>query len=134
MSEQNVDAVRMCLEGWNHGDIDAWLNAVHPEIEWYSEVARRMEGAETVSRGLDEMRQFWDEWHSVWNLKIDISEIRDLGDTILVLANIRARGETSEIDLESPAGYVFEFEDGLARRARAYLDPRQAFEAVGLTE
>ena len=41
MSQGNVDAVRTCLEGWNRGDIDAWLNAVHPEIEWYSEVAGR---------------------------------------------------------------------------------------------
>ena len=134
MSQHNVDVVRTCLEGWNRGDIDAWLNAVHPEIEWYSEVARRMEGAQTVSRGLDELRQFWDEWHAVWNLTIDISEIRDLGDTILVLANIRARGGTSEIDLESPAAYVFEFEGGLARTARAYLDPQEALEAVGLSE
>jgi hypothetical protein len=27
---------------------------------------------------------------------------------------------------------VFEFEDGLARRVRAYLDPQEAREAVGL--
>ena len=134
MSQQNVDAVRMCLDGWNRGDVDAWLNAVHPEIEWYSEVARKMEGAETVSRGFAGLRQFWDEWRAVWNLKIDITEIRDLGDTILALANIRARGESSEIDLESPAAYVFKFEDGLARTARAYLDPQEALEAVGLTE
>ena len=85
MSQENVDAVRMCLDGWNRGDVDAWLNAVHPEIEWYSEVARKMEGAETVSRGFAELRQFWDEWRAVWNLKIDVTEIRDLGDTMLAL-------------------------------------------------
>ena len=134
MSHENVDAVWMCLGGWNRGDIDAWLNAVHPEIEWYSEVARKMEGAETVSRGFAGLRRFWDEWRAVWNLKIDITEIRDLGDTVLALVNIRTHGGTSGIDLEQPAAYVFEFEEGLARRVRAYLDPRQAFEAVGLSE
>ena len=36
-------------------------------IEFYSEIARRMEGAETVSRGVAGLRRFWDDWHAVWN-------------------------------------------------------------------
>jgi hypothetical protein len=30
--------------------------------------------------------------------------------------------------------YVFEFDGGLALKARAYLDPREALAAVGLSE
>ena len=43
-------------------------------------------------------------------MTIGISEFRDLGDT------------------------MGEFEGGLVRRLRAYLDPNRALEAVGLTE
>ena len=132
MSAENADAARRSFDGWNRGDVDAWLELAHPEVEFYSEVAARMEGAETVSRGLDELRRFWDDWHAVWNLKIEVAEARDLGDTVLILGRIRARGEGSGVDLEQPVAYVFEFEDGLARRVRAYLDPQQALEAVGL--
>jgi hypothetical protein len=30
MSIENVDAVRRCLDGWNRGDVDAWLESAHP--------------------------------------------------------------------------------------------------------
>lgn len=130
MSAENVDAVRRSFEGWNRGDVDAWLGAAHPDVEFYSEVARRMQGAETVSRGVAELRRFWDDWHSVWNLKIEAAEIRDLGDTVVVLGRMRARGEASGVNLEQPVAYVYEFEGGLARTVRAYLDPQRALEAV----
>ena len=134
MSQENVESACRSLDGWNRGDIDAWLEAAHPEIEWFSAVTRRFEGPETVYRGRAEMRRFWEEWHSLWDLTIDISETRDLGDTVLALGRIRTRGESSGIDLEGPVAYVFEFDGALARTVRAYLDPRQAFAAVGLSE
>jgi ketosteroid isomerase-like protein len=134
MSRENVEMVRGSLEAWNRGDVDAWLESAHPQIEWVSEVVRRVEGAETVYRGPSEMRRFWDEWHSVWDVTIDVSAIRDLGDTVLALACLRMRGEASGIDLERPVAYVFEFEEGLARRVRAYLEPQRALDAVGLRE
>jgi ketosteroid isomerase-like protein len=132
MSKENVEKVRRSLDGWNRNDVDAWLQFAHPEAEWISEVARQVEGSETVYRGTAAMRRFWDEWHSVWEVAIQVSEIRDLGDTVLVLARLRTRGEASGINLERPIAYVFEFEGGLARKVRAYLDPQQALEAVGL--
>jgi ketosteroid isomerase-like protein len=114
-------------------DVDAWLEPAHPEIEWFSAIVSRMEGPGTVHRGLAELRRFWDEWHSVWDLTIEASEIRDLGDTVLALGRMRMRGEASGVDLESPVAYLYEFEEGLVRKARAYLDPQQALEAVGLS-
>jgi ketosteroid isomerase-like protein len=70
----------------------------------------------------------------VWDLTIEVSEIRDLGDTVVTLGRIRTRGKASGIDLERPAAYVGEFEGGLIRRLRAYQDQNQALEAVGLPE
>jgi ketosteroid isomerase-like protein len=134
MSQENVERVRRSLDGWNRGDVEAWLQSAHPEIEWSSEIVRRVEGSETVYRGPAEMRRYWDEWHSVWEVMIDVFEIRDLGDTVVALASIRTRGEASGIDLERPVAYVFEFDGGLARKVRAYLDPQQALEAAGLSE
>ena len=132
MSQEHVETVRRSLEAWNRGDVDAWLESAHPQIEWTSEVVTRVEGSETQYRGLGEMRRFWDEWHSLWDVTIEVTEIRDLGETVLALGQIRTRGGASGIDLERPVAYVFEFEGDLARRARAYLDPQKAFDAVGL--
>jgi ketosteroid isomerase-like protein len=129
-----VETVRRSLDGWNRGDFDAWLQTPHPEIEFSSAIARQVEGDETVWRGPAEMRQFWDEWHSVWNLSIEVSEIRDLGDTVVALGRIQTRGKASGVELESPVAYVFEFEGGLTRKVRAYLNPSEALQAVGLRE
>lgn len=68
----------------------------------------------------------------MWELTIEVSDFRDLGETVLALGRIRTRGAASGIDLESPIGYVFEFDGGLMRKIRAYLDRQQALEAVGL--
>ena len=71
---------------------------------------------------------------SLWNVHIDASEVRDLGDSVLVLAEFRATGKGSGAEVEQSIGYLFEFEDGLIRRASAYLTPEEALEAAGLRE
>jgi ketosteroid isomerase-like protein len=134
MSQENVEKVRASLDAWNRGDVDAWLETAHPEIEWVSQVVQSIEGSETVYRGEAELRRFWDEWHGLWDVTIDVTETLDHGDTVVALANIRARGEASGIDLERPIAYVFQFENGLARRARAYFDQQEALTAVGLQQ
>ena len=126
--------VRRSLEGWNRGDFEAWVDGIHPEIEWFSEVAMSMEGAETVFRGTDGMRKYWDEWHSIWDVRICVSDLHDYGETVLVVAQVRTHGGASGIDTDVPVAYVFEFDGSLVRRARSYLDPQRAFDAVTPSE
>jgi ketosteroid isomerase-like protein len=134
VSQENVDTARRGFDAWNRGDVDAFLECFHPETEYFSELIGQMEGADAaVFRGRAGIRRFWDEWHSVWDLTVEVSEIRDLGDTILTLGRNRARGRTSEVDIDVPMAYVSEFEDGLIRKSRAYHDLNEAFEAVGLS-
>ena len=132
MSQEHVDAVRRGFEGWNRDDFDAFVEKAHSEIEWISEVARLVEGSETVYRGVEGLRRYWDEWHSVWDVTIGVREIRDLGDIVLAFAQVQTRGGASGVDLEQPVAFRFEFEDGLARRVRSYLEPEKALETVGL--
>jgi ketosteroid isomerase-like protein len=134
MSQDNVDAVRRSLDAWNRGDVDAWLQSSHPDIEWISEVAQRVEGSETVYRGEAELRRYWDEWHALWQVTIEISEFRELGDTVVAIGRIQTRGEASGIDLDRPIAYVFEFDKGAARRVRSYFDQQQALEAARLAD
>jgi ketosteroid isomerase-like protein len=134
MSQENVEVIRRLVDAWNAGDREAWLAESHRDVEWSSAVLRQVEGENAVHRGRAEVRQFWDEWHALWDLDIEVSELRDLGDTILVLAQLRTRGKSSGAEVEQAIGYTFEFEDGLIRRARAYLSPEEALEAAGLSE
>lgn len=133
MSAQNVEAARRSLEGWNRGDFDAWVGQRHhPEVEFISALATHVEGGEAVWRGVAELRRFWDEWHSLWNLSVQVAEIRDLGDRVLAIGQFRVRAKASGVELESPVAYLFEFDGDLVRRVRAYLDPDEALRTVGL--
>lgn len=132
MSEELVQKVQDSIDAWNRGDVDAWLEQAHPEIEWISEIAQSLEGEERVYRGLDEMRAYWDDWHATWDVRIDITRTYDAVDTVVAIADVRTHGEASGIDLRRPVGYVFEFEDGRARRVRSYFDPQEALDAAGI--
>ncbi len=134
MSQENVEVVRRLIDDWNGRDREAWMALSHPDVEWSSAILRQVEGGDAVHRGRAEVGQFWDEWHALWDLDIEVSESRDLGDTVLVLAQLRTRGKSSGAEVERSIGYTFEFEDGLVRRARAYPSPEEALEAAGLSE
>jgi ketosteroid isomerase-like protein len=90
VSQENVERVRAGFDAWNRGDVDSFLETFHPECEYFSELIARMEGADNaVFRGRAGMRRFWEEWHSVWDLVVEVSEIRDLGDTVLTLGRTK---------------------------------------------
>jgi ketosteroid isomerase-like protein len=134
MSQENVEVMHRLIDAWKAGDREAWLALSHPGIEWSSGIVRQVEGGDAVLRGRAEVGQFWDDWRALWDLDVEVSEFRDLGDTVLVLAQLRTRGKSSGAEVERPVGYIIEFEDGLIRRARAYLSPEEALEAAGLQE
>jgi ketosteroid isomerase-like protein len=135
MSDANVETVRASFEAWNRGDREGWMAAAHPEVEWSSAIVREVEGADaTVYRGRAGVERFWNEWHALWNVMIQPTEMRDLGDSVLALATFRAGGGSSGVDLEQAIGYVFEFEGDLIKRATAYIRPDDALAAVGLSE
>src|SRR4051812_6287302 len=95
MSEENVEIVRASFAAWNRGDREGWLASLHPEVEWSSAVLRQVEGTNAVHRGRAEVGRFWDDWHELWKLEIEVSELRGLGNTVLALARLRTRGKSS---------------------------------------
>jgi ketosteroid isomerase-like protein len=136
VSRENVEIARRSFEGWNRDEFDAWARpgTYHEEVEVISDISRRVEGAEWNWRGPTGLRQFWEEARSVWGSSIKTRDIRDLGDTVLVLGELQTRGQASGVAVDSLVAYVFEFDEGLIRRVRLYLDPGDAFKAVGLQE
>jgi ketosteroid isomerase-like protein len=133
MSQANVDSVRRSLDAWNRDDFETYVSGAHPEVEWTSEVAERMAGSGTVYTGLEGLRRHWDEWREIWTVKVNVTEVIDLGDIVVAVAQTVARGHAVGLEMEQPIAYVFEFEDGMARRVRSYIDPARALEAVGLS-
>jgi ketosteroid isomerase-like protein len=134
MPGENVEKVRKSFEAWNRGDREGWMEFAHPDGEWSSATARHVEGRGTIYRGKEGLERFWEESHGVWGLGIEVTELRDLGDMVLAIAVVRATGTASGARVQQTRGYVFEFDEGLVRRAASYLSAEEALAATGLTE
>jgi len=136
MSQQNVEVAPRAFEAFNRGDVDALVEQVDPEVEWHPEFQTMMLGGEAREfRGHEGARAALREWYEVLaEIHVEITEIRDLGERIVAIGRIRARGKESSAAVESPAGYVIEFKNGKAIRIREYLHPKEALEAAGLEE
>jgi hypothetical protein len=65
-------------------------------------------------------------------IHLDYSEIRDLGDRIVGIGQIRTRGKHSGVVTEMAFGTVTDMKNSKAIRIWTYLDPQEALEAAGL--
>jgi ketosteroid isomerase-like protein len=72
---------------------------------------------------------FDEDWEE---LRIEIGEIREVGDQVAAICRLRSRGRTSGVDLDVPIGFVWRFRDGKAVYARSYSEPADALRAAGL--
>jgi ketosteroid isomerase-like protein len=135
MSEENIEAFKRLVAAANRRDVEAALEDLDPEIEWYPAVQMLFAGEATMYRGHVGVRELLREVYAAWaEFHYESSEIRDLGDRIVAIGRFRARGKESAVKVESPLGYLVEFEKGKVIRIRSYLDPKEALQAAGLRE
>jgi ketosteroid isomerase-like protein len=131
MSQKNVEIVRQGFEAYGRRDVDGFLSYLDPEFELRSAIVGGAEGK--VYRGHDGVRRWLaDSDESFDQLRIDPNEFRDLGDRILVLGRIRARGRKSGLKLDSPTGWVCTVRDGKLVKAEGFLSRPDALTAAGL--
>jgi ketosteroid isomerase-like protein len=133
MSRQNVEAVREVLAAISQRDLSRLLELTDPEIEWRSFFAAVSEPGEY--HGHDGMREYVRDLNEAFEwLRPEIGDLLDAGDLVVGIGRIYFRGKGSGIETDSPAGWVFRFRDGRLLRFRAFRDPEQALEAVGLRD
>jgi ketosteroid isomerase-like protein len=135
MSEENVEAFKRGNAAWNRGDIDAMLEVDDPEVEVHAVAPAMLGGESTVYRGHEGVRELFRDVHEAFvEHRIEISEIRDLGERVLAVGQLHGRGTGSGAEVESPIAYVVEFKNGKIIRIDDFFDPKEALEAAGLRE
>ncbi len=135
MSQENVEVFERALAAYNRRDIDAFLEAFDREVEWHSLVQVMFGGEQSVHRGHQGMRDGVREMDEVLaGLQVGYSEIRDLGERIVVVGSVSGRGRASGAETEMPINWVVEFKDSKVIRMRDYVDRAEALEAAGLSE
>ena len=133
MSQENVDAFRRGVAAINRRDVDALVEVLSPDVEWREVFHEMLGGQARVYRGHDGVRQLLADLYEPFDeIHAEYTDIRDLGSRVLGLGRLRARGDGSGAEIESPVASLTEFENGRARRIRTFLDHREALESAGL--
>src|SRR3954454_18993930 len=133
MSRENVEVVLGAFaEVTIPGDPETMIAASVPGFEMHligvSGESVRYAGASGIREWFRDVAQTW-EW-----FRFEATDLRDLGDRVLVLADVRARGRGSGVEVHDQWGWIVEVREGRAASLRGFHDQRQAVEAEGLSK
>jgi ketosteroid isomerase-like protein len=128
----NVETVRRVLDAVGRRDVARLLALTDPEVEWRSFFAFDERG---MYCGHDGLRQYVDDVSEAFeHLRPEPTDLLDAGNIVVGVGRIHYRGQESGLETESPAGWMFKFRGGKVVCFRAFRDPEQALETVGLSE
>jgi ketosteroid isomerase-like protein len=119
-------------------DDDSWgafSAALSPAFAPDFESANALLGIDRKYTGMDGFRALWLDWLAPWaTQRVEVKEGVDLGDRVLVLAEVTATFPGSTKGVKSTTGGVWTVRDGRVTRVEFYPDHAEALKAVGLEE
>jgi ketosteroid isomerase-like protein len=135
MSQENVEVVRRGFDAFNVKDTAAFLDLWDPECEFFSVTGSQAEGRSY--RGHQGLRRYLAEVSETWR-EIRFEPERMLEGKhdgfVVAVGCLRGEGRGSGVQVEQRIGIVYELRGRKMRYCRAYPEPREALEAVGLSE
>jgi ketosteroid isomerase-like protein len=132
MSQENVEFIQKASDALQKGDlqrVETLLEAaLDPGFEYQSLAL------DQVHTGLSGMRAFFADMREVWrDYDQQIEELVDLGDDIVVVLRVSARGAGSGVPIAQQSVWLWTFRERRAVRAKAFRSKKEALEAVGLS-
>ena len=128
---------RLALEAYNRRDMDVASVGFHPDLEYYP-YREFVEAAlaEPCYHGPEGYRSYIAATYEVWGTEVRLypTELIDLGDRLVVLADMPMRAQASGVALAQTYASIWTLKDGRVIRARDFLDHGEALEAAGLPE
>jgi ketosteroid isomerase-like protein len=129
----NIDLVRRVFDAFTARDIDAMLALSSPEIEFWGPTASFAREGKPY-RGHEGLRQYFDDVASVWRtLEVVPHDFRDLGDRVLVIGRVYARGAGGYIS-DSPTQWLWGVRGDQVVWGRVFTSRAEALAAAGLEE
>jgi ketosteroid isomerase-like protein len=129
--------MRLSLEAYNRRDLDAVVIGWDAECEYRPDANWVKAGLmEPCYRGLGSYRRYVAAGDEVWGGENHLkpTELIDLGDRLVLLADGRMRAQASGVPLAEAFALVSTIEDGKFVHHQEYYDHPQALEAAGLRE
>ena len=134
MSQRDVDIVLAQFAATNE-------RAFERAMSFYAEdVELEVKADAFLERGTFSGREAVGEWFGNWfatfepGYHFDITEARDLGGVVLLVASHRGRGRASGAEVYGETAYLYTVHDGQIVRAELYRDRPAALEAAQLQD
>jgi ketosteroid isomerase-like protein len=130
MAEGNIETVRRIFDGWAKGDFSVGADALDPHV---TVVVRPPFIEFGVFHGPEGIR----EWFLVFleqfeRMTMEATDLRAVGDTVVVEVLQRGEGKASGIDMELSFFMLFTFRGAMIVRIETVMAEAEALEAVGL--
>jgi ketosteroid isomerase-like protein len=129
-------AAQLGMEAYNRRDLDAVAIAFHPDLEYYP-YREFVEAAlaEPCYHGPAGYHEYIGATYDVWgaNVRLEGTELIDLGDRVVMLADMPMRAEASGVPLTETYAGVMTLKDGKVIRQQDYLNQAEALESVGVS-
>ncbi len=125
MSSDLVALAKQAFAEWNTGEREIERGRIHREFEVKPPSTSLT--SIPVERGPDALLKSRAELSSVWDLWVlQPAEFIQVGERVLILGTVRARGAGSGVEVEQARGWLLEFEGDQIRRIRTFDDPEHA--------
>jgi ketosteroid isomerase-like protein len=131
-SRSAADLVKALFEAIAAEDIEAILAMFTEDARFEPLTGTRVEsGGYSGHAGIG---SYFEEMGDVWEEMIPYaSEVRDFGETAVVIGGCRVRGRGSGAESDSAMAWVYEFADGRIVSHRAFASAEEAFAAAGVS-
>jgi ketosteroid isomerase-like protein len=132
VGQEQIEIVERALDAWNRGDVEAMVADAAPDSEYA--IDQRNPNARLL-QGRAEIADYLRDWHeTVHGLRYELAELRDCGESVLVLGTMsgRAGGEDGP-EITAELAFILYFDGTVVVRTEEYLDVRDALAAAGLS-
>ena len=127
----------LMVEAFNRRDLEAVAIGYQLDLEYYP-YREFVEAAlaEPCYHGPSGYRTYVQAQNEVWgvDVRLEPTELIDLGDRIVLLADMPMRAQASGVALAETYAGISTMKDGRVIRVCDFLDQAEALEAVGLSE
>ena len=134
MTPSNLEIVRGMYDAWHRGDVDAFVGALAPDVEWrfadsfiYGQI-NPLIGRDAIRNGsLRRLKTEWDDFDG------ELDELLDAGDDIVGLGHYVGVHKGTGRHLRAQFAHIYTLKNGQVVRWRQYVDTRQFAEVAGVT-
>jgi ketosteroid isomerase-like protein len=129
MSEAKLELARRSVVAWEKRDAEWFIDNSTEDFEFVPAIVSGVEGhtvrgADQIRRHLADLDEPWETFH------IDALEFREVGEQVVCIVRLQARGRGSGIEVDQPVAMALWFDGDKLVRAQSFLDVDAAVDAA----